>query len=86
MNVALTRMTMKNQPLQFSDRAKQALLESGPLIERDPKERLAMKAAKAIKTMGATWVFHKKNNVRRLSEPLPEVFAWKPSKVLKGRK
>jgi len=43
------------------------------------------KRIQAIQWMGPLYVFHPKNRVTRLAEPLPEVFSWKPSKVL-GRK
>lgn len=51
------------------------------------KERLSNeeKVQRAIAAMGSVWVLHPSNRVQRLKEPLPEVFAWKPAKVLKGK-
>lgn len=43
------------------------------------------KREQAIAWMGAKWVFHPANRVKKLAEPLPDVFQWTP-KVLKGRK
>lgn len=59
-----------------------------PLLrgETKPIDTKPGKVAAAIAWMGPLWVFHRKNKVKKLSEPLPEVFAWRPSKVLKARK
>jgi len=82
MNVALTKMTMRGQPLDDAA-LKRKLLESGPLVPRQPtviKQSNADKIAKAIKALGKRWVCHKSNRIAKLAEPLPENF------VLPGRK
>lgn len=45
----------------------------------------AEKLALALEWMGKRHVLHPSNRVKRLAEPLPEVFTWKP-KVLRGKK
>jgi hypothetical protein len=39
----------------------------------------------AISWLDSRWVLHKANRVQKLPEPLPEVFAWKPARVLKRK-
>lgn len=80
MNVALTKMTMRGQPLDHRA-LKRKLLETGPLIPRlPPKVSRAEKIARAIKILGKKYVCHKSNRIAKLPEPLPDNF------VLPGRK
>jgi len=39
----------------------------------------------AIQWLGSKWVLHPANRVKKLAQPLPEVFTWKP-RVLRGKK
>jgi len=56
---------------------------SDELLRALPVNTHAEKLATAIEWMGPMWVYHPKNRVKRLAEPLPPVFSWKPSKVLR---
>jgi len=47
-------------------------------------QALQEKRDAAIAWMGPKWVLHPANRVKKLPEPLPEVFQWTP-KILKGR-
>lgn len=53
------------------------------LMRRNSRET---KLKEATDWLGNRWVLHKANHVKKLPEPLPEVFSWKPAKVLKNRK
>ena len=68
--------------LHYSDEVKAAILSGQPVPERNNH---AVKLAAALAWMGKRHVLHPANRVKRLAEPLPEVFTWKPT-VLKGRK
>ena len=56
---------------------------SDELLRAMPVNSHAEKLAAAITWMGKRHVLHPTNRVKRLAEPLPEVFSWKPSKVLR---
>jgi len=45
----------------------------------------AEKLEAAKEWLGQKWVCHPVNRVKKLKEPLPEVFTWKPT-VLRGKK
>lgn len=44
----------------------------------------AEKLSEAIKWLGERYVLHPHNRVPKLAEPLPDVFKWKPARVLMG--
>lgn len=66
--------------LRYSDEIKSAILAGRDLPERNNH---AVKLAAAKEWMGKLYVMHPSNRVKRLAEPLPPVFSWKPSKVLR---
>jgi len=68
--------------LHYSDEVKAAILSGQPVPERNNH---SVKLQQAIAWLGKKWVGHPVNRVKKLAEPLPPPYQWKPT-VLKGRK
>lgn len=54
------------------------------MSSEQPHKSNAEKIEEAKEWLGTRWIGHPSNRVRKLAEPLPEVFTWKPTTLLKG--